>query len=138
MSIEELSKDIYKKTGYQIEPNQIKSYLSGDIEPFPGTINILSKYAQVSTDFWLIYNTEDTLKEEKESYRKKLIKSAHEQFSNEYIKFSILPDEIRKFVIDKENQQYLKAIMDAKKKGISSTTLSSLIKTIANEIESFK
>jgi len=137
MSIEELSKDIYEKTGYQIEPNQIKSYLNGDIQPFPGTLNILSKYAQVNTDFWLTPNNEESLKKEKEIYKKSLLKSA-EQLSNEYIKFSSLPDEIKKFVIDKENQQYLKAVIDAKNKGISSNTLNLLVKTIINEIESMK
>lgn len=138
MSIEELSRDIYEKTGYQIEPNQIKSYLNGDIQPFPGTLNILSKYAQVNTDFWLTHNNEESLKKEKEIYKKSLLKSADEQISNEYIKFSSLPDDIKKFVIDKENQQYLKAAIDAKNKGISSNTLNLLVKTIVNEIESIK
>jgi len=138
MSIEELSKDIYEKTGYQIDASQIKGYINGDIQPFPGTLNILSKYAQVSTDFWLIHNTEETLKKEKEAYRKNLLKSVHEQFSNEYIKFSLLPDDVKKFVTDKENQPYLKAAMDAKIKGISSSTLNRLIETIANEIKSLK
>lgn len=138
MSIEELSKDIYEKTGYQIEPNQIKGYINKEIQPFPGTLNILSKYAQVSTDFWLAHNTEETLEQEKKVYRSSLLKSVHEQFSNEYIKFSTLPEDIKNFVIDKENQTYIKVIMEAKAKGISSNTLNLLIKTIANEIESLK
>lgn len=138
MEIEELSKDIYEKTGYQIVPDQIKSYLNGDIQPFPGTLNILSKYAQVSTDFWLTYNTEETLLQEKKKYRENLLKSAHEQFSNEYIRFSILPEDLKQFAINKENLPYLKAVLEAKEKGISPHTLSLLIQTIANEIESYK
>lgn len=138
MEIEELSKDIYEKTGYQIMSDQIKSYLKGDIQPFPGTINILSKYAQVSTEFWFKNNTEDTFLDEKKNYKENLLKSAREQFSNEYIRFSNLPDNIKQFTIDKENQAYLKAVIEAKMKGISPHTLSLLIQTIANEIESYK
>ena len=136
--IDELSEDIYVKTGYRIMSNQIKSYLNGDIQPFPGTINILSKYAQVTTDFWFKYNTKETLLDEKKKYKENLLKSACEQFSNEYIKFSILPDNIKQFTIDKDNQAYLKAVIEAKNKGISPNTLSLLIQTIANEIESYK
>ncbi len=136
--IEELSKDIYEKTGYRIIPDQVKSYLKGDIQPFPGTINILSKYAQVSADFWFKYNTEETLLDEKKKYKESLLKSACEQFSNEYIRFSNLPDNIKQFTIDRENQAYLKAVIEAKMKGISPHTLSLLIQTIANEIQSYK
>jgi len=138
MSVDELSKDIYEKTGYQIEPSQIKGYINGEIQPFPGTLNILSKYAQVSTDFWLIHNTEETLKKEKEAYRKNLLKSVHEQFNSEYIKFSLLPDDVKKFILEKENLFYIKAAMSAKMKGISTHTLNSLIETIANEIKALK
>lgn len=138
MEIENLSKDIYEKTGYRIMSDQIKSYLKGDIQPFPGTINILSKYAQVSTDFWFKYNTEETLIDEKKKYSENLLKSACDQFSNEFLRFSNLPDNIKQFTIDKENQAYLKAVIEAKNKGISSQTLSLLIQTIAHEIESCK
>ncbi len=138
MEIEELSKDIYEKTGYRIMSEQIKSYLKGDIQPFPGTINILSKYVQVSTDFWFKYNTEETLLDEKKKFMENLLKSACEQFSNEYIRFSNLPNNIKQFTIDKENQPYLNAVLEAKKKGISPHTLSLIIQTIANEIESYK
>ena len=68
MSIEEFSKDIFDKTGYTINPKQIRSYLNGDIEPFPGTINILSKYTKVTSDFWYVFNTEETLIEERKKY----------------------------------------------------------------------
>ncbi|NLL04934.1 MAG: helix-turn-helix transcriptional regulator [Clostridiaceae bacterium] len=138
MEIETLSKDIYDKTRYRIIPDQIKSYLKGDIQPFPGTINILSKYAQVRTDFWFRYNTEQTLIDEKKKYKENLLESACEHFSNEYIRFSDLPDNIKQFTIDKENHAYLKAVIEAKMKGISPHTLKLLIQTIANEIESYK
>jgi len=138
MSVEELSNDIYEKTGYNIMTNQIRSYLNGDIQPFPGTLNILSKYAQVSADFWLNYNTEETFIKEKKIYRENLLQSVHDEFSNEYIKFSNLSEDVRQFVINKENLPYLKAVIEAKMKGINTHTLSLLIKTIASEIESYK
>jgi len=138
MSIEELSKDIYEKTGYQIKSSQIKSYLSGDIQPFPGTINILSKYAQVSKDFWLTSNNNETLLQEKKNYKDNASRLSHEHLSKDYISFASLSEEIKQFVINKENNLYLKYAMEAKKKGINPNTLNLLIQTIASEMESYK
>lgn len=138
LDVDELSKDIYNKTGYQIMSDQIKSYLKGDIQPFPGTLNILSKYAQVSSDFWLTYNSEESLLQERKKYRENILKSAQEHFSNEYIRFSNLPEDIRQFVLNKENQPYLIAAIEANKKGINPNTLRLLIQTIASEMEPYK
>lgn len=136
MSIEEFSKDIYEKTGYQIKSSQIKSYLSGDIKPFPGTINILSKYAHVSKDFWLLSNTAETLSRERENYKENISKLPHEHLSKEYILFASLSDEIKQFILNKENFLYIKYAMEAKKKGINPNTINLLIQTILSEKES--
>jgi transcriptional regulator with XRE-family HTH domain len=138
MDVEEFSKDIYKKTGYQIMPDQIRSYLNGDIQPFPGTINILSKYAQVSLNFWLTSNTEESLLEEIKMYKHNYSKSSQEMFGKDYIHFSNLPEELKQFTLNKDNHLYLKAAIDAKSKGINPNTLKLLIQTIASEMESYK
>ncbi len=138
MSIEEFSKDIYEKTGYQIKSSQVKSYLSCDIKPFPGTINILSKYAQVSKDFWLVSNTNETFLQEKKNYKDIASKLSHEHLSKDYMHFESLSEEIKQFILNKENILYLKYAMEAKRKGINPNTINLLIQTIVSEMESYK
>lgn len=138
MDVEEFSKDIYKKTGYQIMSDQIKGYINGDIQPFPGTLNILSKYAQVSTKFWFTSNTEESLLEEIKMYKNNTSKPSQEIFSKDYIHFLNLPEEIKQFILNKDNHSYIKAAIDAKRKGINPNTLKLLVQAIASEAEHYK
>lgn len=133
MTIEEFSQDIYQKTGYHIKPSQIKSYLKGDIKPFPGTLHILSKYAEVTMDFWYTLNSKDTLEREREKYRQNKMKSYQEPFSKEYAVFYNLHNDIKIFLSSEENISYIKVAMEAKKKNIKPNTLKLLIDTIAEE-----
>ncbi|WP_010246595.1 helix-turn-helix domain-containing protein [Acetivibrio cellulolyticus] len=126
MSIEEFSSDIHDKTGYQIKSEQIRSYLSGDIQPFPGTLNILSKYAQVSKDFWVNKNTDETFLYEKKNYNETVSKLSQESLSKDYLSFSSLSEELKEFILNKDNNLYLKYAMEAKKKGINPNTLNLL------------
>lgn len=130
MSIEEFSADIFKKTGYTISPKQIRSYINGDIEPFPGTINILSTYARVTPDFWYCFNTEDTLEQERKKYEENFIKSADNQLAKDYYRFINLPEDIRKWILSEENLPYLKLLKEACEKKINPNSIKSLIETI--------
>jgi len=138
MTIEEFSHNIYEKTGYQIKPSQIKGYLDGDIEPFHGTINILSKYAQVSPDFWYVLNTEESLQKERAKYNETVLKAASQSFNKEFAAFCKLNDEIKSFLSSEENIPYIKAAVEARKKNISANTLNLLIDTIVNEVKNSK
>lgn len=133
MSIEELSCDIYNKTGYKIEPKQICSYLNGDIEPFPGTINILSKYTRVSPDFWYVFNTEETLEKERKEYEDQIIKSSSEKLGKEYMVFSSIRDDIKKWIANKDNLPYILVAMEAQSKKVSPQSLNLIIETIVGE-----
>ncbi|MDQ2086039.1 helix-turn-helix transcriptional regulator [Herbivorax sp. ANBcel31] len=138
MSIEKLSDDIYTKTGYYIKSSQIKSYLSGDIEPFPGTFNILCKYAEVSLDFWYKYNTPETLEKEKFKYRENLHKQSLEKDDENYIVFNKLQKDVRDFIISEDNLPYIKVAMEAQKKKLNPDTLKLLVSTIVNERDTLK
>lgn len=133
MSIEKISEDIYVKTGYHIKASQIRSYLNGDIEPFPGTLNILCKYAQVSMDFWYKYNTPETLEEERIKYRNNLHKQSFEEDNKDYVIFNKLRKDIKNFVISEDNLPYIEAAMEAQKSKVSPDTLKVLISTIIGE-----
>lgn len=135
MSIEELSEDIKSKTGYTISPKQIRSYLNGDIEPFPGTINILSNYISTSPDFWYIFNTEDTLVQEKKKYKDSLLKNSVSQFSKDYYIFTSLNDDIKSWILREDSQPYIKIAMDAYKNKISPSFLKVMVDSIVNEKE---
>lgn len=138
MTAEEFSDDIYQKTGYQIKPSQIKSYIDGDIEPFPGTINILSKYAQVTPDFWYVPNTEESLRKEREKYNETILKAASQTFDKNFETFLNLDDDIKNFLSSEENMPYIKTAMEARSKNISADTLKLLIDTIAKEVKKAK
>ena len=133
MTVEELSDDILEKTGCTISPKQIRSYLNGDIEPYPGTINILSKYARVTTDFWYVFNTRETLEMERKKYEENILKIASEQHNKEFYIFTSLREEIKDWLLKEENHQYLKVAMEAQSKKVNTTTLKLLVETLANE-----
>ena len=133
MTIEEFSQDISDKTGYSINPKQIRSYLNGDIEPFPGTFNILSKYARVTPDFWFMFNTADMLTNEHNKYEENLMKSPDEQFNKDYLYFANIRDDIKSWVLQKESLPYLTAAMEACEKKINPNTLKTLINSIVSE-----
>lgn len=130
MSIEEFSKDIYDKTGYNISPKQIRSYLNGDIEPFPGTMNILSKYAKVTLDFWYRFNNSETLAEERKKYQEQLLKDVEED-SNGSMIIANLPRNVRNWLVSEESIPYVEAAMEAYNKKINPNSLKLVIESIA-------
>ncbi|TYQ14802.1 UNVERIFIED_CONTAM: putative transcriptional regulators [Acetivibrio alkalicellulosi] len=135
MSVEKFSEDIYAKTGYHIKSTQIRSYLNGDIEPFPGTFNILCKYAEVTMDFWYKFNTPETLAKEKSKYRETINKPFEHSFTKDYESFTSLNKDIKTFVSDSENIPYIEIAMEAQKKNLNSETLKNIVETMINEID---
>lgn len=127
MSMEQLSKDIFDKTGYNINANQIRSYMNGDIQPFPGTINILSKYARVTTGFWYVFNTEETLEQDRKKYEETVLKASTDKFGRDFAMFTSLSDEIKDWVVAEDNLPYLKIAMEAKEKNIEIGTIKSFV-----------
>lgn len=133
MTIEEFSADIYEKTGYNINAKQIRSYLNGDIEPFPGTLNIFSKYARVTPDFWYVFNNQDTLEMENKKFEDNIIKNSADQFNKDYFIFSNIRDDIKNWLIKEESLPYIKVAIDASKKNIHPNSLKLLIDSIISE-----
>jgi len=135
MTIEEFSEDIYEKTGYSISAKQIRSYLDGDIEPFPGTLNILSKYARVTTDFWYTFNNEKTLEQERKRYEEQLLKASTEQFGKDYLFITNIRDDIKNWILQEDSQQYIKLALEAYQKKINPSTIKFMIDALAKEKE---
>lgn len=131
-SMEDLSNDIMEKTGYSITSNQLRSYMNGDIEPFPGTINILSKYARVTPDFWYIFNTEQSWADERKRYDNNILKSSTEKYSKDYILFTGLRDDIKGWVVMEDNIPYIKVAMEAKEKKVNPSSLSIMLETLVS------
>lgn len=131
-SIEDLAKDIYLKTGYKIDPVQISSYLNGDIEPFPCTINILSKYTRVSPDFWYVFNTEETLQRERNKYEDQFLKYSSENIGKEYLVFNSIRDDIKKWLANDENLPYILVAMEAHSKKVSPNSLKLIVDTLVS------
>ncbi len=139
MTIEELSKDIFEKTGYNISPGQIRSYLNGDIEPFPGTINILCKYAQVTPRFWYVFNSKETLEQERKKYRESAaVRSTSGRFSKDFAVFTAMKEDIREWVTKEENMPYLRLAMEARKKEIDVNSLKAFIDSMPPSSEDSK
>lgn len=133
MSIEELSKDIFEKTGYTISPSQIRGYMNGDIEPFPGTINILSKYAQVTTDFWYMFNTEETLEAEHKKYEESMLKTNSEQFNKDFVYFTSLNEDIKRWLLREESIPYIKVAMEAQENQVNYASLKLILDTLISD-----
>ena len=114
MSFEELSADISKKLSFPPEYNDLFSagYLENlaadKILPTPQRISLLATYAEVSPDFFYLVNNMENLIAERELYRKTL------QNSIAYH----LPAELYDFVMDPQNEKYIKLAADVKNKGI--------------------
>jgi transcriptional regulator with XRE-family HTH domain len=133
MTIDNLSEDIFKKTGYTINPKQIRSYLNGDIEPFPGTINILSTYVAVSTDFWYRFNTDETLEEERVKYKESMLNSTSVQFDKDYFIFSSISDEVKSWILHEDSLPYIKIVLEAHRKKISPGSIRVVIDAMVSE-----
>lgn len=133
MTIENLSEDIYTKTGYHVKASQIRSYLNGDIEPFPGTFNILCKYAEVTLDFWYKYNTTETLEKERVKYGQSLQKRTFEKDNRDFVLFRKLKKDVRDFIISESSLPYIKIAMEAQKSKLHPDTLKLLVSTLINE-----
>jgi hypothetical protein len=132
-SIEEFSDDIFEKTGFRINASQIRSYLDGDIEPYPGTINILSKFVRVTPDFWYSFNTEQTLKQERKKFENQGIDTSTDKFDKEYAMFTTIRDDIKNWVVKDVSQPYIKIAMEAQEKRVAPNALRMLVKTLISD-----
>lgn len=133
MPVERLSEDIFEKSGYRIHPDQIRGYLNGDIEPFPGTINILSKYARVTPDFWYVFNTDETLEEERKKYESNALDSSTDQFNKDFIYFTSMNEEIKRWLLEDESLPYIKVAMEACTKNVSHKSLKLIVDTLVSD-----
>ncbi|MCX7843305.1 MAG: helix-turn-helix domain-containing protein [Clostridia bacterium] len=135
MGVEELSKDIYEKTGYTINPNQIRSYINGDIEPFPGTINILSKYARVTPDFWYMFNTKETLELERKKYQESIASYSTDQFNKDFLYFTSMSEDIKNWIVQEDSIPYIKLAMEAQHRKINPESLRLMIETFVSALK---
>ncbi|NJD04134.1 MAG: helix-turn-helix transcriptional regulator [Ruminiclostridium sp.] len=114
MTYEKLSEDIALKLNFPSDYNDLFSaeYLESiafeKIIPTPQRISLLSKYAEVSPDFFYAINTNENLLEEREMYKK-----AHQNTFAYH-----LTSDMYNFVMDPQNEKYIKLAADIKSKGI--------------------
>ncbi len=114
MTYEELSAGIMSKLDFPTEYSDLFSaeYLEnlakGKVTPTPQRVSLLSTYAEVSPDFFYVVNTASDLMAEKETYRKSHKNALAYQ----------LTGEVYNFVMDPQNEKYIKLAIDIKSKGI--------------------
>lgn len=114
MTFEEFSEDISKKMQFPSDNNNLFSaeYLeciaTEKISPTPQSISLLSTYSEVSQDFFFIFNTSETLMAEKDIYKK-----THKDTLAYH-----LSSEMYDFVMDPQNEKYIKLAADIKCRGI--------------------
>lgn len=114
MTYEELSANITSKLDFPAEYSDLFSaeYLENiakeKITPTPQRISLLSTYAEVSPEFFYSTNTAADLLAERETYRK----------SHQNTLAYHLSGEVYNFVMDPQNEKYLKLAIDIKSKGI--------------------
>jgi len=114
MTYEELSADIAYKLNFPSDYNDLFSaeYLENlaleKITPTPQRLSLLSTYAEVSSDFFHMVNSNESLMAERELYKK-----AHQNTFAYH-----LTGEMYNFVMDPQNEKYIKLAVDIKSKGI--------------------
>lgn len=114
MTFEELSRDISTKLNFPPEYSDLFSaeYLESLAEekfvPTPQRISLLSTYTGVSQNFFYNINSNDDLITEKEMFKK----------SRQNTIAYHLSGEIYDFVMDPQNEKYIKLAADIKSKGI--------------------
>jgi hypothetical protein len=109
--------------------------MNGDIEPFPGTINILSKYAKVNQEFWYKFNSSDTLERERKKYEEHILRTSTDQFSKDYLFFAGLGEDVKKWLLNEESLPYINLIIEALKQKVSPVSLKHIIATIISDRE---
>lgn len=114
MSYAEFSSDISCKLNFPSDYNDLFSaeYLENlaleKITPTPQRISLLSTYAEVSPDFFYMVNSRENLIAEREMYKK-----AHKNTFAYH-----LTGDIYDFVMDPQNEKYIRLAADIKSKGI--------------------
>ena len=114
MTYGELSADIARKLNFPSSYNDLFSaeYLENlaleEITPTPQRLSLLSTYAEVSSDFFHMVNSNESLMAERELYKK-----AHQNTFAYH-----LTGEMYNFVMDPQNEKYIKLAADIKSKGI--------------------
>lgn len=114
MTYDELSVNITAKLDFPAEYSDLFSaeYLEKvakeKIMPTPQRISLLSTYAEVSPEFFYVTNSVSDLMVERETYRK----------SHQNTLVYHLSGEVYNFVMDPQNEKYLKLAIDIKTKGI--------------------
>ena len=135
MTFNEFSDDILEKTGIFLEPAMLELYVKGERMPSMGVIKVLAEYASVQESFFYKYNTIETLKEETKYYEKENIEIKRYNIDDDQninninninnFEFTDLSAvlyhmdiETAKWVIDKDNFEYIKLAKDIQKTGL--------------------
>lgn len=114
MTYEELSADISRKLNFPSSYNDLfsaeflKDLALEKIAPTPQRVSLLSTYAEVSPDFFYTVNSKENLPAERELYKK-----AHQNTFAYH-----LSGDMYDFVMDPQNEKYIKLAADIKSKGI--------------------
>ena len=114
MTYEQLSENIARKLNFPSDYDDLFSaeYLENlaleKITPTPQRISLLSKYAEVSPDFFYMVNSNENLLAEREMYKK-----VHQNTFAYH-----LTGDMYDFVMDPQNEKYIKLAADIKNKGI--------------------
>lgn len=114
MTYEELSANITAKLDFPAEYSDLfsaeylKNVAEENIAPTPQRISLLSTYAEVSPEFFYITNSVSDLMAERETWKK----------SHQNTLAYHLSGEVYSFVMDPQNEKYIKLAIDIKTKGI--------------------
>lgn len=114
LSFEELSADISKKLNFPpnysdlFSAEYLENLASDKISPTPHRISLLSSYSEVNPDFFYMVNTKESLITERDMYKKTQKNTFAYHLSNE----------MYDFVMDPQNEKYIKLAADIKSKGI--------------------
>ena len=114
MSYQELSADISSKLNFSPEYSDLfsveylESLAKGNVDPTPQRISLLSTYAEVNQDFFYTVNSPEDLIAERE-----LVKKSRQDKMAYH-----LSAEMYDFVMDPQNEKYIKLASDLKNKSI--------------------
>jgi Predicted transcription factor, homolog of eukaryotic MBF1 len=114
MTFDEMSKDISKKLNFPpdyydlFSAEYLENLAADKISPTPQRISLLATYAEVNQDFFYMFNTNESLLAEQD-----LCKKTHKSSFAYH-----LTGEMYDFVMDPQNEKYIKLAADIKSKGI--------------------
>ena len=130
-SFEELSKDIFRKTGTMITPEMLDLYTGGERMPFVGTIRVLSRYASVPESFFYRHNTLESYHQEKAMYIKEVRQLGLEYFQD--FNYTIPPAlnymdvNLAQWVMNKNSLQYIRLAREIQETALPVESVRSII-----------